>query len=150
MAPNRRHDLARLGMRALFVGFTATLLNASIAGIFLPDVIDVPPKVPAAQVQQNPAEPTEPSAPSGTNLPDAKRPPDKDSVPADNADGKTSWEVTIEFYAVEESEERLPLHAFNRPTQSGNGRRANCCRSATYKSPALASVMSSTARRWSS
>jgi CNT family concentrative nucleoside transporter len=35
MAPNRRHDLARLGMRALFVGFTATLLNAAIAGVVL-------------------------------------------------------------------------------------------------------------------
>jgi len=35
MAPERRSDLARLGMRALFVGFTATLLNAAIAGIFL-------------------------------------------------------------------------------------------------------------------
>ena len=27
IAPNRRHDLARLGMRALFVGFTATLVE---------------------------------------------------------------------------------------------------------------------------
>jgi CNT family concentrative nucleoside transporter len=35
MAPERRHDLARLGGRALFVGFTATLLNAAIAGILL-------------------------------------------------------------------------------------------------------------------
>jgi CNT family concentrative nucleoside transporter len=35
MAPNRRPDLARLGMRALFVGFTATLLNAAIAGLIL-------------------------------------------------------------------------------------------------------------------
>lgn len=35
LAPERRHDLARLGGRALFVGFTATLLNAAIAGIFL-------------------------------------------------------------------------------------------------------------------
>jgi concentrative nucleoside transporter, CNT family len=35
IAPNRRHDLARLGLRALFVGFTATLLNASVAGILL-------------------------------------------------------------------------------------------------------------------
>jgi len=35
LAPNRRHDLARLGMRALFVGFTASLLNASVAGLFL-------------------------------------------------------------------------------------------------------------------
>ncbi len=32
LAPNRRHDLARLGMRALFVGFVATLLNAAVAG----------------------------------------------------------------------------------------------------------------------
>ncbi|MBI3864737.1 MAG: Na+ dependent nucleoside transporter domain protein, partial [Planctomycetia bacterium] len=36
MAPERRHDLARLGGRALFVGFTATLLNAAIAGMLLP------------------------------------------------------------------------------------------------------------------
>lgn len=36
MAPGRRSDLARLGMKALFVGFTATLLNASVAGILLP------------------------------------------------------------------------------------------------------------------
>jgi CNT family concentrative nucleoside transporter len=35
MAPNRRHDLARLGMRALFVGFTASLLNAALAGFML-------------------------------------------------------------------------------------------------------------------
>jgi CNT family concentrative nucleoside transporter len=35
IAPERRHDLARLGLRALFVGFTATLLNAAIAGVFL-------------------------------------------------------------------------------------------------------------------
>lgn len=35
MAPERRGDLARLGLRALFVGFVATLLNAAIAGILL-------------------------------------------------------------------------------------------------------------------
>jgi CNT family concentrative nucleoside transporter len=35
IAPGRRHDLARLGLRALFVGFMATLLNAAIAGVFL-------------------------------------------------------------------------------------------------------------------
>jgi concentrative nucleoside transporter, CNT family len=35
IAPNRRHDLARLGLRALFVGFVATLLNAAIAGVLL-------------------------------------------------------------------------------------------------------------------
>ncbi|MBI3758899.1 MAG: Na+ dependent nucleoside transporter domain protein, partial [Deltaproteobacteria bacterium] len=35
MAPERRHDLATLGGRALFVGFVATLLNASIAGVLL-------------------------------------------------------------------------------------------------------------------
>ena len=34
MAPGRRHDLARLGLKALFVGFVATLLNASVAGFF--------------------------------------------------------------------------------------------------------------------
>jgi concentrative nucleoside transporter, CNT family len=40
LAPERRHDLARLGGRALFVGFVATLLNAAIAGVLLPDVIE--------------------------------------------------------------------------------------------------------------
>jgi CNT family concentrative nucleoside transporter len=35
MAPERRHDLARLGLKALFVGFVATLLNAAVAGILL-------------------------------------------------------------------------------------------------------------------
>ena len=35
IAPDRRHDLARLGLRALFVGFTATLLNAAMAGVLL-------------------------------------------------------------------------------------------------------------------
>jgi CNT family concentrative nucleoside transporter len=38
MAPSRRQDLARLGPRALLVGFLVTLVNASIAGILLPDV----------------------------------------------------------------------------------------------------------------
>ena len=36
IAPDRRHDLARLGGRALFVGFVATLLNAAVAGVLLP------------------------------------------------------------------------------------------------------------------
>ena len=35
MAPTRRSDLARLGPRALFAGFLATLINASIASLFL-------------------------------------------------------------------------------------------------------------------
>jgi concentrative nucleoside transporter, CNT family len=35
MAPNRRSELARLGMRALLGGFLATLINASIAGILI-------------------------------------------------------------------------------------------------------------------
>jgi len=35
MAPERRQDLARLGGRALFVGFTATLLNAAVAGVLM-------------------------------------------------------------------------------------------------------------------
>ncbi len=35
LAPERRHDLARLGGRALFVGFVATMLNAAIAGVLL-------------------------------------------------------------------------------------------------------------------
>jgi CNT family concentrative nucleoside transporter len=35
MAPERRGDLARLGTRALFGGFLATLINASIASLLL-------------------------------------------------------------------------------------------------------------------
>ncbi|MFN4260475.1 MAG: NupC/NupG family nucleoside CNT transporter [Gemmataceae bacterium] len=35
MAPSRRHDLARLGGRALLGGFLATLMNAAIAGILV-------------------------------------------------------------------------------------------------------------------
>ncbi len=35
MAPERRGDLARLGMKALFVGFLATVLNAAFAGLLL-------------------------------------------------------------------------------------------------------------------
>lgn len=35
MAPSRRSDLARLGMRALLTGFLVTLINASIAGMLL-------------------------------------------------------------------------------------------------------------------
>jgi concentrative nucleoside transporter, CNT family len=37
IAPERRKDLARLGGRALFVGFVATLLNAAIAGVMMED-----------------------------------------------------------------------------------------------------------------
>jgi CNT family concentrative nucleoside transporter len=33
IAPSRRHDLAKLGGRALFAGFLATLINAAIAGV---------------------------------------------------------------------------------------------------------------------
>jgi CNT family concentrative nucleoside transporter len=35
MAPTRRADLARLGTRALFAGFIATLINASIAAVLM-------------------------------------------------------------------------------------------------------------------
>lgn len=37
MAPERRADIARLGGRALLTGFLVTLINASIAGMFLED-----------------------------------------------------------------------------------------------------------------
>ena len=33
LAPSRRADLAKLGMKALFVGFLATLINAAVAGL---------------------------------------------------------------------------------------------------------------------
>jgi CNT family concentrative nucleoside transporter len=36
MAPSRRADLARLGGRALFAGFLATLMNAALAGVLIP------------------------------------------------------------------------------------------------------------------
>ncbi len=35
MAPQRRGDLARLGLRALLGGFLATLINASVAGVLM-------------------------------------------------------------------------------------------------------------------
>jgi CNT family concentrative nucleoside transporter len=35
IAPGRRADLAKLGMRALFVGFLATLINAAVAGVLM-------------------------------------------------------------------------------------------------------------------
>lgn len=35
IAPGRRSDLAKLGMRALFVGFLATLINAAVAGLLM-------------------------------------------------------------------------------------------------------------------
>ena len=35
LAPERRHDLARLGLRALLAGTLANYLSASIAGILL-------------------------------------------------------------------------------------------------------------------
>jgi CNT family concentrative nucleoside transporter len=37
MAPERRPDLARFGLRTLYVGFLATIVNASIAGILIDD-----------------------------------------------------------------------------------------------------------------
>jgi CNT family concentrative nucleoside transporter len=36
LAPQRRHEIARLGPWALFVGFLVTILNAAIAGFLLP------------------------------------------------------------------------------------------------------------------
>jgi len=35
MAPNRRHDIARLGMRAMFAATLANLMSAAIAGVFI-------------------------------------------------------------------------------------------------------------------
>jgi len=35
MAPERRHDLARLGGRALLGGFLATLINACVASMLI-------------------------------------------------------------------------------------------------------------------
>jgi len=39
LAPERRSDLAKLGLTALFVGFLATLLNAAVAGLLLPSLV---------------------------------------------------------------------------------------------------------------
>src|SRR5579883_596382 len=35
IAPGRRSDLAKLGMKALFIGFLATLLNSAVAGMLM-------------------------------------------------------------------------------------------------------------------
>ena len=35
MAPGRRADLAKLGMKALLIGFLATLINAAVAGMLM-------------------------------------------------------------------------------------------------------------------
>ena len=35
MAPKRRSDIARLGMRAVAAGMLASLLSAAIAGMFI-------------------------------------------------------------------------------------------------------------------
>lgn len=35
MAPGRRADLAKLGMKALFIGFLATLINSAVAGLLM-------------------------------------------------------------------------------------------------------------------
>ena len=35
LAPERRADLAKRGLTALFVGFLATILNASVAGLLI-------------------------------------------------------------------------------------------------------------------
>jgi CNT family concentrative nucleoside transporter len=35
IAPSRRSDLAKLGMKALFIGFLATLINAALAGLLM-------------------------------------------------------------------------------------------------------------------
>jgi CNT family concentrative nucleoside transporter len=67
IAPNRRHDLARLGMRALFVGFTATLLNASVAGILLPNVVK--PAQPTAASTTETGSDQNAATPTGTATP---------------------------------------------------------------------------------
>lgn len=151
IAPNRRHDLARLGLRALFVGFTATLLNASIAGMLLSKDVAAPA---AKSVEQKGGAAPETTVPRGTTTPaDAKDRESSDGAdqPADKGDPKTGCVEAIEFYAADKAEERLTMAAPRRLAESGYGQSAECCRRpVNYKSPALASVMSSTARRWSS
>jgi len=153
IAPNRRHDLARLGLRALFVGFTATLLNASIAGMLLSTDVAAPA---ANAVEQKVGSAPETTVPPGMTTP-AEAKESKSSDKADQpsqepskADGKTSWDRTIELYAMTEAENRSPMVAAALTELGYVGRAACGQRLAIYKSPALASVMSSTARRWSS
>jgi CNT family concentrative nucleoside transporter len=93
IAPNRRHDLARLGMRALFVGFTATLLNASIAGILLPSVIL--PTQPAAAAEQKTQTPEETKTPHDAPS-DTKNPAEPLAKPA----GQTSWVPQCNEYVL--------------------------------------------------
>ena len=101
IAPNRRHDLARLGMRALFVGFTATLLNASIAGILLENVV-----APAAQKgieAPNDAVPAKDSTPSK---------PSQQSAPANPAVPETPTEPSTKSAQLPESwKESSPVAA---------------------------------------
>jgi len=153
IAPNRRHDLARLGLRALFVGFTATLLNASIAGMLLSKDVAAPAPNP---VEQKGGAAPETTVPPGTTTPDDAK-ESKSSEQADQpgqepskADGKTSWDGAIELYALGEADDQSAI-VRTALTEAGYVRRAVCDQRLTsYKSPALASVISSTARRWSS
>ncbi len=93
IAPNRRHDLARLGMRALFVGFTATLLNASIAGILLQDVVKAqaqPAAATATEGNQSNAVPTGDAIPekkiSSPTSPESVAPAAQKAAPSPPAD----------------------------------------------------------------
>jgi concentrative nucleoside transporter, CNT family len=115
IAPNRRHDLARLGMRALFVGFTATLLNASIAGILLENEI-APANAPAAQKStEAPKDITSPKDPTPSK-------PSQQSAPANPAVPETPTEPSTKSEKVSEIWKELPQIAANVGANSPNRR----------------------------
>jgi concentrative nucleoside transporter, CNT family len=60
IAPERRHDLARLGLRAMLGGTLACFMTACIAGILNPPWKDVTQDAPAAKQSANETKPAEP------------------------------------------------------------------------------------------
>ena len=98
IAPNRRSDLARLGMRALFVGFTATLLNASIAGILLEKDVAAA-SAPAKNDTQSPKE----TVPANDSTPSNASPqtvPSNPAVPETQTDSSTKSAQAAAIWAL--------------------------------------------------
>lgn len=110
IAPNRRQDLARLGMRALFVGFTATLLNAAVAGILLPDVIEPVQPTPTVSTAAGAKETSD--TPQGTATPEA---PEKGStVSPSTSPDKTSPEKAAPGTSEKDSTKQGSVHTVAR------------------------------------
>ncbi len=110
IAPNRRQDLARLGMRALFVGFTATLLNAAVAGILLPDVIEPVQPTPTVSTAAGAKETSD--TPQGTATPEA---PEKGStVSPSTSPDKTSPEKAAPGASEKDSTKQGSVHTVAR------------------------------------